>query len=271
MTPLKIPSIPRFLWHWLLATKRWAFSYSHSSTKIGIYKLGIIKRFCITNRVKKLHSVGHLRTLKDSKWTFYTWKPACFLSSLPTEAQEAWSYFTVDSQLNICWAGGQTKTGLGPIINFPTRSSVSRSPIKLTQINCLFLLDKYTPFRFQRQGAVRFSWLAMTAPYQEQGKRAQGITQSDENSPRPPRALTAPPRLVQSAPVPDRAAAPCNCGHTVTWRSDSPTQSIWAFASASDRNCAGGVSSRHPACKLQSKPFETIYASKMAWKEELCS
>lgn len=139
-----MPSIPRFLWHWLLSTKRWAFSYRHSSTKLGIYKLEIIKRFCITKRFKNLHSVDHLRTLKESKWTFYTSKPACSLSRLLIEAQEAWSYFTVDSQSNICWAGGQPETDSGPVLNSPTWSCVSWNSIKLTQINCLFLLDKYT-------------------------------------------------------------------------------------------------------------------------------
>lgn len=40
----------------------------------------------------------------------------------------------------------------------------------------------------------------MTALYQEQGKGAQGITQSHENSPHPARAPTAPPRGQFSSP-----------------------------------------------------------------------
>lgn len=41
------------------------------------------------------------------------------------------------------------------------------------------------PFRFQRQGAVPFSWLAMTALYQEQGREARGIAQGHENGESP--------------------------------------------------------------------------------------
>lgn len=129
--------------------------------------------------------MGHLRTLKESKWTFFTWKPACSLSRLLIEAWEAWSYFTVDSQSNICWASGQPERDSGPIVNSPTWSSVSWSSIKLTQINCLFLLDKSTEWLAShyhsdsRHGAVGFSWLAMMALHQEQ-EEAQGNAQGHE-------------------------------------------------------------------------------------------
>lgn len=104
----------------------------------------IIKRFCITNRVKHLCSKGHLRTLKESKWTFFTWKSACSLPRLLIEAQESCSYFTVDSQSNICWASGQPERDWRPTVNSPTWSSVSWSSIKLTQRNSLFLLANST-------------------------------------------------------------------------------------------------------------------------------